>query len=133
MYLNVLIVYLGSVLIASSMTHPMPPQTKSVDPLKIFPGLQVPENPSKYIWKISPKTKSPADASVIVIAPPERPQIVGVIPKGTTIDLISTILVGSVSFYEVPQSLIKFKNPLKLPASTKYWVSGNDIKAVQIK
>lgn len=86
------------------LTYPMPPKATPSDPLKIFPAMQVPEDPQLYIWTLIAPKFSADIKEVPVFRFDERlkPIKVGSLPLGTTVKLEKFMPHGKTHFYSVP-------------------------------
>lgn len=119
--------------VAASMTHPMPGRPKPDDPLAIVPAYEIPIAPESFVWKVVPRTKGAGEARIVVIGYERFPMPVGTIPADTEITLDEATLLGRVTHYAVPATLVKLESTIQFPAGTRYWVSGLDVKVIARK
>ena len=99
-------------------TFPMPPKTQPSDPMRMFPGFEVPDRPERFQWKIA----APKNDSKITIVPVYdlsggRLSKIGNVPIGTVVTLDNILLIGKAHFYT-----LKFKP--ESGAEKTAWVSG---------
>lgn len=86
------------------LTYPMPPKSTPDDPLKVVPAFQVPEEPEKFIWKLTAPKHAMGITEVPVFSVNDRgdPSKVGVLPIGTIVQLDKFWAHGKIHFYSVP-------------------------------
>jgi len=86
------------------LTYPMPPKATPVDPLRIAPAVQIPEDPERFIWQlVTPKFSSGIrDVPVFRFDDRLKPIKVGSLPLGTTVKLEKFMAHGKTNFYAVP-------------------------------
>lgn len=83
-------------------TYPMPPHVKPADPMRIHPGIEVPDHPERIVWKVT----APANEPKLTIVPVYdftggRGSKIGNIPMGTELTLNEFRAVGRVNYYPV--------------------------------
>lgn len=86
------------------LTYPMPPKPTPVDPLRMIPAVQVPEEPEKFIWKLVLPKFAAGAKEVPVFRFDERlkPIKVGSLPLGTIVKLDTFMAHGKNHYYAVP-------------------------------
>jgi len=86
-------------------THPQPPRATKADPLRVFPGIQIPNKPERYTWqttlKYNGKDSGYSNIRLFLFDGNRRSQV-GDIPAGTKIELNEVRQGGSNLYYSVP-------------------------------
>ena len=115
-------------------TYPQPPIPRPADPMHITPGVQIPEHPEYYTWRIT--NKLAGGKAVYQEAVPlyrikylERTTRKGEIAVGTTVILDHVARLGRVLYYQVPAP---DADPGKVPTDPDdmAWVNGMFIEPV---
>jgi hypothetical protein len=101
----------------SRFTNPQPPRPviRSFD--RIFPGIEVPEHPERYVWKTTAKfkRKDDEDRKIPIIVLNNRFYNIGTIAPETEITLDLFQAISGVIYWSVPWDKIELSPDAKYP------------------
>jgi hypothetical protein len=80
----------------SKNTVPVPPKVQPVDPLRIFPAIQMPINPDNYVWEV---TSAGETAVPVFRLDRGRRQMIGNVPVGQELTLTRMTRFGDRLYY----------------------------------
>jgi hypothetical protein len=118
----------------SRYTYPQPPRPRPSDPMRVYPGVEIPQQPERFSWEITDlvngKPIGTGGVKVYHFDDFGRGAAVGNVPAGTPITLDEVKLVGKTHYYS-----LKWDGPGAKPGQfvKKAWVSGLYIKPVAKK
>jgi hypothetical protein len=116
----------------SKYTYPQPPKASAWGPEKIQPAYEIPENPEKYIWKLTTKNfgadSKSQDVPVFTFDPYNgRRTIVGSIKVGAEITLDEVYGASGRQYYKVNWNGAP-NNPASVAKEPDYWIEGGYIE-----
>ena len=110
-------------MLGSKYTYPQPPKFKP-EPQRIFPSMEIPQNPDSFKWRLTRKIdgrdlKAPEPGVKVFQLAAGRLVKLGTLPEGTEIKLDSFRRAGRLLFWQIPWKDGK-----------KGWVNGQNIELV---